>query len=142
VEPVRLALLLNNRFRDGAVPSGQVPRSIFLKGVLIMTIAAIIPAIEAVGALATLASSVVSAITGAPRASAQFGSTGAYKGFEQMEGLLKRQQDSQLKTMEIQSEANIQKMWADTANSIASGRLDSGNKAQNAVHKAAQGIHF
>jgi len=48
----------------------------------------------------------------------------------------------QLRAMEMQTEANIQKMMADTANSIASGHLDSGAKAQNASIKAAQGIHF
>jgi hypothetical protein len=48
----------------------------------------------------------------------------------------------QLKTMEIQTEANIQKMMADTANAVISGHLDSGTKIQNAGIKAAQGIHF
>ncbi|HWX11365.1 MAG TPA: hypothetical protein VNZ04_05135 [Trinickia sp.] len=100
-----------------------------------MTIA-VIPAIEAVGALASLASSVVSAFSGSS------GSAGATKGYDQMESILKRQQESQLKTMEMQTEANVQKMMADTASSIASGHLDSGNKVQNAVHKAAQGIQF
>jgi hypothetical protein len=118
---------------------------IYVKGVLIMTIAAIGPAIQAVGALATLASSVVSSISGpsgSAAASSFAGAAGASKGYDQMEVMLKRQRDAQLRTMEMQTEANIQKMLADTASSIATGHLDSGNKVQNAVHKAAQGIHF
>lgn len=110
-----------------------------------MTIAAVIPAIQAVSALASVASSVVSAVSGSSEsagASAIPGLAGGSKGFNQMEGILRRQQETQVKTMEMQTEANIQKMLADTANSIASGHLDSGNKVQNAVHKAAQGIHF
>ncbi|WP_206952681.1 hypothetical protein [Trinickia acidisoli] len=103
-----------------------------------MTIAAVVPAMHAVGALATLASSVVSALSdssgaaGSPRS----------EGLNQMENVLKRQEAMQLKAMEMQAEANIQKMMADTANSIASGHLDSGAKVQNASIKAAHGIHF
>lgn len=103
-----------------------------------MSIAAIVPAIQVVGALASFASSFVSALTGSPEAAGS--PSGA--GFNQMEGVLKRQEAMQLKTMEMQTEANIQKMMADTANSIASGHLDSGAKVQNASIKAAQGIHF
>jgi hypothetical protein len=108
-----------------------------------MTIAAVVPAIQAVGALATLATSVVSALTGPSdvRASDASGSAGGM-GSNQMERVLKRQEAMQLRAMEMQTEASIQKMMVDTANSIASGHLDSGAKAQNASIKAAQGIHF
>ena len=108
-----------------------------------MTIAAVVPAINAVGALATLATSVVSALTGSSdkEASGASGSTSGV-GSNQMDRILKKQEAMQLKAMEMQTEANIQKMMVDTANSIASGHLDSGAKAQNAGIKAAQGIHF
>lgn len=108
-----------------------------------MTIAAIVPAIQAVGSLATLASSVVSALSGASEAASP-GAAGATSSAaaNQMERVLQRQQTMQLKAMEIQTEASIQKMMTDTANSIASGHLDSGTKVQNASIKAAQGIHF
>ncbi len=108
-----------------------------------MTIAAVVPAIHAVGALATLATSVVSALTGPSDAQASdaLGSASGM-GSNQMERVLKRQEAMQLKAMEMQTEASIQKMMVDTANSIASGHLDSGAKAQNASIKAAQGIHF
>ncbi|MGN6086316.1 hypothetical protein [Trinickia sp.] len=108
-----------------------------------MTIAAIVPAINAVGALATLATSVVSALSGSSDAKAD-GAAGlpSSVGSNQMDRILKRQEAMQLKAMEMQTEANIQKMMVDTANSIASGHLDSGAKAQNAGIKAAQGIHF
>jgi hypothetical protein len=108
-----------------------------------MTIAAIVPAINAVGALATLATSVVSAVSGSSGEAAS-GAAGSPSGvgLNQMERVLKRQEAAQLRAMEMQTEANIQKMMADTANSIASGHLDSGAKVQNASIKAAQGIHF
>lgn len=108
-----------------------------------MTLAAVVPAIHAVGALATLATSVVSAFTGTSDAQAP-GAAGSSSGTgsNQMELVLKRQEAMQLKAMEMQTEASIQKMMVDTANSIASGHLDSGAKAQNASIKAAQGIHF
>ena len=108
-----------------------------------MTIAAIVPAIHAVGALATLATSVVSAVTGSTGEAAS-GAAGSSSGVgsNQMERILKRQEAMQLRAMEMQTEANIQKMMTDTANSIASGHLDSGSKVQNASIKAAQGIHF
>ena len=108
-----------------------------------MTLAAVVPAIHAVGALATLATSVVSALTDSPDAQAS-GASGSPKGVgsSRMDRILKRQEAMQLKAMEMQTEASIQKMMVDTANSIASGHLDSGAKAQNASIKAAQGIHF
>ncbi|CAN7414429.1 hypothetical protein LJR230_002536 [Trinickia sp. LjRoot230] len=98
-----------------------------------MSIAAVIPALGALGSLATFASSAFSGTSGP---------AGGSGNFDQMQGVLKRQEATQLTTMQMQTEANIQKMLADTANSIASGHLDSGNKLQNAAHKAAQGIHF
>lgn len=108
-----------------------------------MTIAAIVPAINAVGALATLATSVVSAISGSSDAKADSAAgLPSSVGSNRMDRILKRQEAMQLKAMEMQTEANIQKMMVDTANSIASGHLDSGAKAQNAGIKAAQGIHF
>ncbi|PTB17178.1 hypothetical protein C9I57_29330 [Trinickia symbiotica] len=109
-----------------------------------MTIAAVVPALQTVGALASLAGTVVSAISGSSQSAASTHAAGAdsAKALDQMQGLLRRQQETQLQTMEMQTQANIQKMLADTANSIASGHLDSGNKVQNAVHKAAQGIQF
>lgn len=103
-----------------------------------MTIAAVVPALHAMGALATLASSAVSAVSDSSGAA---GSPSGV-GFNQMERVLKRQEAMQLRAMEMQTEASIQKMMADTANSIASGHLDSGAKVQNASIKAAQGIHF
>lgn len=93
-----------------------------------MTFAAAIPALGALSTLATAASSVATA--------------DRTQNLEQMDGAFKRQQAIHLQTIEMQTEANIQKMMADTANSIASGQLDSANKMQNAAHKAAQGIHF
>ncbi len=109
-----------------------------------MTFAAVIPALQTVGTLASLAGTVVSAITGASQSASSSSKVGAdsAKTLDQMQGLLQRQQETQLQTMEMQTQANVQKMLADTANSIASGHLDSGNKVQNAVHKAAQGIQF
>lgn len=109
-----------------------------------MSIAAVLPALSTLGALASLASSAVSSFAGNSSASAAPGLTeGAGSGgFEQMQGILKRQEATQVQTMEMQTQANIQKMLTDTANSIASGHLDSGNKVQNALHKAAQGIQF
>ncbi|HTI19185.1 MAG TPA: hypothetical protein VL598_16160 [Trinickia sp.] len=107
--------------------------------------AAVIPVAQAVGALASFASSIFSAMPGAnaPAGASSFaGSEGTSKNFDQMQGLMRRQQEAQLKTMGMQTEASVQKMLVDTVNSIASGHLDSGTKAQNAVHKAAQGIHF
>lgn len=108
-----------------------------------MTMAAVVPAMYAVSSLATLASSVVSALSGSSDAAVPdaTGSPGG-SGVNQMERVLKRQEAMQLRAMEMQTEANIQKMMTDTANSIASGHLDSGAKAQNASIKAAQGIHF
>ncbi|MBU6487151.1 MAG: hypothetical protein KGQ57_04925 [Burkholderiales bacterium] len=108
-----------------------------------MTIAAVVPAIQAVGSLATLASSVVSALSGTSDAASP-GAAGSTNGMalNQMERVLQRQEAMQLKAMEMQTEASIQKMMTDTANSIASGHLDSGAKVQNASIKAAQGIHF
>jgi hypothetical protein len=109
-----------------------------------MTVAAVVPAIHAVSALATLATSVVSALSGSSGsgATSRAGGSPSSAGLNQMDSVLKRQEAMQLKAMEMQTEANIQKIMADTANSIASGRLDSGAKAQNASIKAAQGIHF
>lgn len=107
-----------------------------------MTLAAVIPALSLLSTWATAASSAAFAATGkpgAPDGSALAAGTG---NFEQMDGVFRRQQAMQLRTMEMQTEANIQKMMVDTASSIASGQLDSGNKMQNAAHKAAQGIHF
>lgn len=100
-----------------------------------MSIAAVVPVIQAVSAIA---STVVSALTGST------GDTGSPSGMglNQMDHVLKRQAAMQLKTMEMQTEANIQKMMADTANAVISGHLDSGTKIQNAGIKAAQGIHF
>ena len=108
-----------------------------------MSVAAIVPAIQTVGALATLATSVVSALSGSSdsEASGALGLSSA-AGSNQMERALKRQEAMQLKAMEMQTEASIQKMMVDTANGIASGHLDSGAKAQNASIKAAQSIHF
>jgi hypothetical protein len=108
-----------------------------------VTIAAVVPAIQAVGSLATLASSVVSALSGTSDA-ASAGAAGSTNGMavNQMERVLQRQEAMQLKAMEMQTEASIQKMMTDTVNSIASGHLDSGAKVQNASIKAAQGIHF
>lgn len=107
-----------------------------------MTIA-VVPALHAVGALATLASSVVSALSNSSGEAAS-GAAGSPSGtgLNQMQHVLKRQEAMQLRTMQMQTEASIQKMMADTANSIASGHLDSGAKVQNASIKAAQGIHF
>lgn len=93
-----------------------------------MTFAAVIPALSALSTLATAASSAVAADTPG--------------NADQMGSVLKRQQTMQFRTIELQTEANIQKMMTDTANSIASGQLDSATKMQNAAHKAAQGIHF
>ncbi|HEY3536422.1 MAG TPA: hypothetical protein VGL01_03235 [Trinickia sp.] len=93
-----------------------------------MTFAAVIPALSVLSTLAGAASSAVSA--------------DGTENLDQMGSVFKRQQNMQLKTIELQTEANIQKMMADTANSIASGQLDSATKMQNAAHKAAQGIHF
>lgn len=109
-----------------------------------MTVSAVVPAIHAVSALATLASSVVSAFSGSSDSGAMSRSAGSSSsaGLNQMDSVLKRQEAMQLRAMEMQTEANIQKMMTDTANSIASGHLDSGAKAQNASIKAAQGIHF
>ncbi|RDU96944.1 hypothetical protein DWV00_19990 [Trinickia dinghuensis] len=59
-----------------------------------------------------------------------------------MQGYLKQQQEMQVKTMEMQTAASMQKMMADTMNSISNGELDSGSKVQNASAKAAQGIQF
>lgn len=108
-----------------------------------MTIAAVVPAIHAVGSLATFASSVASALSGASDA-AGVGAAGSANpsGLNRMEHVLKRQEAMQLQAMEMQTEAAIRKMLTDTANSIASGHLDSGAKVQNASIKAAQGIHF
>lgn len=106
-----------------------------------MTIPAVLPAMYAVSSLATLASSVVSALSGPSGDTPLAGLTGG-SGGNQMERVLKRQEAMQLKAMEMQTEANIQKMMTDTANSIASGHLDSGAKVQNASIKAAHGIHF
>lgn len=109
-----------------------------------MTMAAVVPAIHAVSTLATLASSVASAFSGSPHTGATPGAAGLANGagVNQMERSLKRQEAVQLQAMEMQTEANIRKMLADTANSIASGHLDSGAKVQNASIKAAQSIHF
>ncbi len=110
--------------------------------------AIVVPALHAVGALATLASSVVSAVSNSSgEASSGAASSGAAgspsgTGLNQMEHVLKRQEAMQLRAIQMQTEASIQKMMADTANSIASGHLDSGAKVQNASIKAAQGIHF
>ena len=93
-----------------------------------MTFAAVIPALSALSTLAAAASSA--------------GVADGTEHLEQMGSAFKRQQAMQLRTIEMQTEANIQKMMADTANSIASGQFDSANKMQNAAHKAAQGIHF
>ncbi len=93
-----------------------------------MTFAAVIPALSA---LSTLASAVSSAVA-----------ADGTENVDQIGSAFKRQQTMQLRTIELQTEANIQKMMADTANSIASGQLDSATKMQNAAHKAAQGIHF
>lgn len=100
-----------------------------------MAIAAVVPALHAAGALATLASSAASALAGGAGAA-----NGA--GLNRMEYAMKRQEAAQLRTMEMQAEANIQKMMADTVNSIVSGHLDSGAKVQNACIKAAQAIQF
>lgn len=100
-----------------------------------MTMAAVVPAIYAAGALA---SSIASALS----ASSDAGSLSSGAGLNPMERALKRQEAMQLQTMEMQTEASIRKMLADTANSIASGHLDSGAKVQNASIKAAQSIHF
>jgi hypothetical protein len=105
-----------------------------------MTIAAVVPAIHAMSSLATLASSFVSGLPG----SAETAGAGLpnQAGLNRMEHVLKRQEAMQLQAMEMQTEATISKMLTDTANSIASGHLDSGAKVQNASIKAAQGIHF
>lgn len=104
-----------------------------------MTMAAVVPAIYAAGALA---SSIASALSSSSGAAA--GASGLSNGaaLSPMEHALKRQEAMQLQTMEMQAEASIRKMLADTANSIASGHLDSGAKVQNASIKAAQSIHF
>jgi hypothetical protein len=102
-----------------------------------MTMAAVVPAIYAAGALA---SSIASALSDSSGAAAGGLSNGS--GLNPMERALKRQEAMQLQTMEMQTEASIRKMLADTANSIASGHLDSGAKVQNASIKAAQSIHF
>ena len=108
-----------------------------------MTIAAVVPAIHAMGSLATLASSLVSARPGqAETAGAGAAGLPNQAGLNRMEHVLKRQETMQLQAMEMQTEATIRKMLTDTANSIASGHLDSGAKVQNASIKAAQGIHF
>jgi len=108
-----------------------------------MTIAAVVPALQLAGAFSTLASSVASSVFGASGDAAWSApeSPGGM-GASQMERVLKRQEAMQLQAMRMQTEANIQKMMTDTANSIASGHLDSGVKVQNASIKAAQGIHF
>ena len=117
-----------------------------------MAIAAVVPAIHAVGSLATFASSVASALSGSSDSAAGVPAAGApaagvnglanQAGLNRMEHVLKRQEAMQLQAMEMQTEAAIRKMLTDTANSIASGHLDSGAKVQNASIKAAQGIHF
>lgn len=109
-----------------------------------MSFAAVVPAMNVVGALATLASSVVSAMSGSSSASEPMSASepGSSGNATRMQDVLKRQESMQLKAMQMQTEANIQKMMADTLNGIASGHLDSGNKVQNASHKAAQGIQF
>lgn len=105
--------------------------------------AIVVPALHAVGALATLASSVVSAVSNSSgEASSGAAGSPSGTGLNQMEHVLKRQEAMQLRAIQMQTEASIQKMMADTANSIASGHLDSGAKVQNASIKAAQGIHF
>jgi hypothetical protein len=108
-----------------------------------MTIAAVVPAIHAISSLATLVSPFASALSGSPEAAAAGAAAGADRsGLNRMEHVLKRQEAMQLQAMEMQTEATIRKMLTDTANSIASGHLDSGAKVQNASIKAAQGIHF
>jgi hypothetical protein len=107
-----------------------------------MTIAAVVPAIHAVGSLATFASSIASALSGASDRAAAINGLPNQPGSNRMEHVLKRQEAVQLQAMEMQTEAAIRKMLTDTANSIASGHLDSGAKVQNASIKAAQGIHF
>lgn len=107
-----------------------------------MTIAAVVPAIHAVGSLATFASSVASALSGSSDPAAGVNGLPNQPGLNRMEHVLKRQEAMQLQAMEMQTEAAIRKMLTDTANSIASGHLDSGAKVQNASIKAAQGIHF
>ena len=111
-----------------------------------MTSAAVVPALQLAGAFSTLASSVASSVFGGSGASrdAAWSAPGSPSGMgaSQMEHVLKRQEAMQLQAMRMQTEANIQKMMTDTANSIASGHLDSGVKVQNASIKAAQGIHF
>ncbi|HTH76827.1 MAG TPA: hypothetical protein VL635_20765 [Trinickia sp.] len=102
-----------------------------------MTMAAVVPAIYAAGALASSIASALSDSSGAASGGLSNGS-----GLNPMERALKRQEAMQLQTMEMQTEASIRKMLADTANSIASGHLDSGAKVQNASIKAAQSIHF
>lgn len=107
-----------------------------------MAIAAVVPAIHAVGSLATFASSVASALSGSSAPAAGVNGLPNQPGLNRMEHVLKRQEAMQLQAMEMQTEAAIRKMLTDTANSIASGHLDSGAKVQNASIKAAQGIHF
>lgn len=109
-----------------------------------MTMAAVGPAIHAAGAVASFASTIKSALFGLSDAGATSSAAALADGanLSQMERALKRQEATQLRAMEMQTEANIQKMMADTINSIASGHLDSGAKVQNASIKAAQGIHF
>jgi hypothetical protein len=107
-----------------------------------MTIAAVVPAIHAVGSLATFASSIASALSGSADPAAGINGLTNQPGSNRMEQVLKRQEAMQLQAMEMQTEAAIRKMLTDTANSIASGHLDSGAKVQNASIKAAQGIHF
>lgn len=104
-----------------------------------MTMAAVVPAIYAAGALA---SSIATALSASSGSAAGAGGLSNGPGLNPMEQALKRQEAMQLQTMEMQTEASIRKMMADTANSIASGHLDSGAKVQNASIKAAQSIHF
>lgn len=104
-----------------------------------MTIGALLPALHMLGSLATFGTSAASALSSQPDVSAP---PGGGQGLGHMRDVLRRQEAAQMQTIELQTQASIRKLYADTANSIASGHLDSGTKLQNALYKAAQGIHF
>ena len=99
--------------------------------------AAVVPIMQSVGAVAQVISSLLNGANGSADGMVATGDMG-----NKMQGYLKQQQEMQLKTMEMQTEASMQKMMADTMNSISNGELDTGTKAQSASAKAAQGIHF
>ncbi|GLU32590.1 hypothetical protein WKR88_18055 [Trinickia caryophylli] len=104
-----------------------------------MTIGALLPALHMLGTLAAFTSSAASTVSRQPDASAP---SGGGPGLGHVGDVLRRQEAAQMQTIELQTQASIRKLYADTANSIASGHLDSGTKLQNALYKAAQGIHF